>query len=112
MSEELFPAKPDPDWVVLPIYFRQTREEMAKKKPLVLKHYELLFRGKVHLKRKGEHGHIILKEMAAHMNKHGMQPREKVQCVADVGLPPLSKRHSEPAEIPGGEVVYQDSPEP
>ena len=32
MTEELFPAKADPDWVVLTIYARQTREEMAKKK--------------------------------------------------------------------------------
>lgn len=88
----MFPEKPQPDWVVLPIYRRQTRAEMAKKKPLELKHYELLFRGKVHLKRKGEHGLRILKEMADHMNKHGMVPREKVECVADIGLPTLPKK--------------------
>lgn len=111
MSEELFPEKPTPDWVVLPIYVRQTREEMAKKKPLVIKHYELLFRGRIHLKRKGEHGKRILDEMAAHMNKHGMVPREKIECVADIGLPTLKKPAAKAPEIPGGEVVYQEGAE-
>lgn len=48
--------------MVLPIHIRQTREEMAKKRPLVIKHYELLFRGRIHLKRKGEHGLQPLKQ--------------------------------------------------
>jgi hypothetical protein len=111
MSEELFPEKPTPDWVVLPIHVRQTREEMARKKPLVIKHYELLFRGKIHLKRKGEHGLRILKEMAAHMNLHGMVPREKVECLADIGIQPLKKQAAKAPEIPGGEVVYQEEVE-
>jgi hypothetical protein len=103
MTEELFPEKPSPDWVVLPIHVRQTREEMAKKKPLVIKHYELLFRGKIHLKRKGEHGLRILKEMAAHMNLHGMVPREKVECLADVGLPAMKRTSNAERPTSNGE---------
>jgi hypothetical protein len=113
MTEELFPKKPTPDWVVLPIHHRQTREEMAKKKPLVIKHYELLYRGRIHLKRKGEHGHKILKEMAEFMNKHAMPPREKVQCLADVGLPafPKAAAFKSVNPCPNGEVVYQEGVE-
>lgn len=92
MKQELFPEKPQADWTVRPVYYRQTLTEVRNKAPLIVKHYELMFIRRTHLRRKGEHGPKILQEMAAHMNKHGMAPRKKIECLADEGLPPLPKK--------------------
>lgn len=102
MSEELF-EKEATNWAVITIHHKQSKAEMAAKKPKEISHHELIFNGKVQLKKKGDGGLSTLRDMAAFMNKRGMVPKDKVQCLADVGLSPLPRKkatapESEPAQ--------------
>ena len=77
---------------------------MARKDPKEISHHELIYAGVVQLKRKGPLGLATLREMAEFMNKRGMVPKPKIECLADVGIPALSRKpkaaaaESEPAQ--------------
>lgn len=88
---------PAQTWAVITIQVKQSKQELAEKAPKVVSHHELIFGGKVEHKRKGDGGLDTLRQMAAFMNKRGMVPQPKIQCLADKGLSALSRK---PKSIP------------
>jgi len=78
MSTYLFATKDSPDWTVVPIFFGKGSPRSDR-----LKHYELRFQGKSHKKCGGGYGRITLQDMADFMNRRGMVPRKKIECLAD-----------------------------
>lgn len=100
MSQNELPlADPAPRWDVITIHHRQTKIEIAKKDPKVISHHELIYGGKVQLKRKMPAGLATLREMAAFMNARGMVPQPKISCRADDGVSTLVKStDEEPAD--------------
>ena len=91
MPEELF-EKEATKWAVISIHQKQSKQEIADKRPKEVSHHELIYNGEVHLKRKGDGGLATLREMSVFMNRRGMEPQPKIRCVADVGLPPLPRK--------------------
>ena len=91
MSEELF-EKEATKWAVISIHQKQSKQQIADKRPKEISHHELIYNGKVQLKRKGEGGLATLREMSVFMNRRGMEPQPKISCVADVGLPTLPRK--------------------
>ena len=102
MSEELF-EKEATKWAVISIHQKQSKQQIADKRPKEISHHELIYNGQVHLKRKGEGGLATLREMSVFMNRRGMEPQPKISCVADVGLPALTRKtkaSTEPESAP------------
>lgn len=81
-TENLFP--PDgPKWAVITFHKRQSKLEVAEKRPKEITHHELLFGGRVVSKMTGESGLEKLRFLAKHSNKHSLTPRPAVECLAD-----------------------------
>lgn len=97
MSQNELPlADAAPRWDVITIHHRQTRQEIAAKTPKHISHHELLFDGRVQMRKKSPGGLTTLREMAAFMNKRGMVPKSKLpDCRADDGVSVLVKPKAE-----------------
>ncbi|MEO5915584.1 MAG: hypothetical protein ABIS50_15225 [Luteolibacter sp.] len=100
MTDELI-TETAPDWTVITLHVKQSKMEISQKKPKVVKHHELLYQGKCHLKKPGQGGLETLRDMARFMNKRQMKPRAKIECVADEVAGTLSKRKN----LGGGEPL-------
>jgi hypothetical protein len=98
-DKELF-EKEKPRWEVITLHRKQTKLEIARKAPREILRHELLYGGKVETTRKGEGGLEQLRAMAKFMNERGMTPKPKIQCLADVGLPALSRKKDAAAVEP------------
>ncbi len=98
-DKELF-EKEKPRWEVITLHRKQTKLEIARKVPREILRHELLYGGKVEATRKGEGGLEQLRAMAKFMNERGMEPKPKIQCLADVGLPVLPRKKAAAAAEP------------
>jgi hypothetical protein len=94
-DSELFPAG-EPRWAVLTCYKHQSRAERLARIPKEVSHHELLFGTKVELRRKGEAGLEVLREMAKFLNRRELLPRPRVQCAADAPNPEAYLRKNSP----------------
>lgn len=79
---ELFPPA-SPTWQVITCHHRQTKKEIADRKPKQISHHELLYDGQVQKKATGDGGLEKLRFAAAICNKGGHIPRPAIQCLAD-----------------------------
>lgn len=84
MSEEKELLPPDaPRWAVITCHKRQSKDEIAKKRPKIISHHELLFGGKVISKMTGDGGLEKLHTIAKFSNRQNLVPRPAIQCLAD-----------------------------
>jgi hypothetical protein len=70
-------------WEVISIPKRQNREQIRRRAPVEIMRHELLYNGKVQTQRKGQGGLEQLRAIAKFLNERGMEPRPRIQCLAD-----------------------------
>jgi hypothetical protein len=101
-DEEELPLHLAPRWIVEPVFKRQTKDEVEKGLPAVLKFHALFYDGAMQKKGRTEREIEQLRKFAAHCNKQGLTPRPAIQCKADTNLPapPRKKAAEQPATEP------------
>jgi hypothetical protein len=91
MNDHLPMTIPD-RWTVEPLFYRQTKAEIASGKPKQLKFYALMFGGEIQKKVSTERETESLRDMAKFLNRRNLAPRPRIQCIADTNIPPLPKK--------------------
>ena len=91
MNEELPMTIPD-RWTVEPVFRRQSKAEAEKGLPKTLKFHALMFGGQVQKKATFEREVEGLRDMAKFLNRRKLEPRPRVQCLADTNIAPIPKK--------------------
>ena len=79
-------------WTVEPIFKRQTKRDAEDGLPKEVNFYALLFAGKIEKKAHHEREVETMREMAKFLNRRKLDPRPRVQCLADTNIPPLPRK--------------------